>query len=147
MSVLFISDLHLDEGRPDTIELALGLIDHFANEFDTLYILGDFVECWIGDDYCQPALQVVFAALARLSARGTTIKLMHGNRDFLISASFASGYNIALIVDDVVCIDLYGVPSVLMHGDTLCTDDVDYQHFRAQVHEPHWQSDFCKTDW
>jgi len=142
VSTLFISDLHLDESRPQTIELALDLFSNFAGEFDTLYILGDFVEHWIGDDYCQPALQPVFDALGDLGCRDTAVKLMHGNRDFLIASAFAERYGIELITDDEIHIDLYGVPTLLMHGDTLCTDDVDYQKFRTQVRSPAWQREF-----
>lgn len=145
MATLFISDLHLDESRSETIQLALSLINDFASDFDTLYILGDFVEYWVGDDYCQPTLHAVFDALAALNSRGTAVKLMHGNRDFLITPLFASRYNIELITEDTVCIDLYGVPSLLMHGDTLCTDDIDYQRFRAQVRQPVWQTNFLQT--
>ncbi len=142
MSTLFISDLHLDESRPQTIDLALELLGNFAGDFDTLYILGDFVEYWIGDDYCQPALQSVFDALATLSSGNTAVKLMHGNRDFLISPTFAARHGVELITDDETYIDLYGVPTLLMHGDTLCTDDVDYQKFRVQVRNPIWQEEF-----
>ena len=142
MGTLFLSDLHLDERRPDTINLAMSLIDEFAPRFDALYILGDFVEYWIGDDYCHPEIQKVFDALSQLSASGIVIHLMHGNRDFLISSDFAKSHGIDLYTDDEVVIDLYGVPTLIMHGDTLCSDDVDYQVFRKLVRSVEWQSDF-----
>lgn len=144
MTTLFISDLHLDESRPHTIALALDLLNNLGSEYSALYILGDFVEYWIGDDYCQPALRPVFDALAALGSRNTTIRLMHGNRDFLISSAYAARYKIELLSDDEFCIDLYGVPTLLVHGDSLCVDDVDYQNFRAQVRKPAWQAEFLK---
>ena len=144
MTTLFISDLHLDESRPHTIALALDLLNSLGSEYTALYILGDFVEYWIGDDYCQPALRPVFDALAALGSRNTTIRLMHGNRDFLISSAYAARYKIELISDDEFCIDLYGVPTLLVHGDSLCVDDVNYQNFRAQVRKPAWQAEFLK---
>lgn len=142
MITLFISDLHLDESQPQTITLALDLLKNLSGECTALYILGDFVEYWIGDDYCQPALQPVFDALAVLGSRNTTIRLMHGNRDFLISSAYAADYEIELISDDEYCIDLYGVATLLMHGDSLCVDDVDYQNFRSLVRSPGWQGEF-----
>ncbi len=142
MGTLFISDLHLDERRPDTIELTHSLIRDYAPQFDALYILGDFVEYWIGDDYCHPAIRSVFASLSALNKKGTRVYLMHGNRDFLISTKFATQFDIELIEADEIRIDLHGQPALLMHGDTLCTDDEDYQHFRALVRSAEWQTEF-----
>ncbi len=139
---LFISDLHLDPQRPYMLALFrrfLAGID--AEACDGLYILGDLFEAWIGDDEDDPVLLRVLEDLAALSARGVPLSLMHGNRDFLIGERFAERTGARLLADPSV-IDLYGRPTLLMHGDTLCTDDVDYQAFRAQVRNPDWQAAF-----
>lgn len=129
---LFISDLHLAPERPEMIKLFDKFIDDVAAHADTLYILGDFLEYWIGDDDKALGLEPVFAALNRLHAAGTTIKLMHGNRDFLIGQKLAGRYHFDIISDP--CIENFlDQPALLMHGDMLCTDDVAYQDFRRKV--------------
>jgi UDP-2,3-diacylglucosamine hydrolase len=141
MTTLFISDLHLDDERPFITELFLQFLRGEAREAQALYILGDLFESWIGDDDDAPLAQRVQDALAELSRSGVVTYFMAGNRDFLVGPRFAQRSGLTLL-DDPTRIDLAGVPTLLMHGDTLCTDDLAYQKFRAQVRDPDWQQAF-----
>ena len=129
---LFISDLHLAPERPEIISLFEKFVAHVASTADTLYILGDFLEYWIGDDDKAHGLKPVFLALQRLHQSGTKIRLMHGNRDFLIGQKLARRCHFE-IIDDPRMEHLDDTGVLLMHGDLLCTDDVDYQAFRRKV--------------
>ncbi|MCP4407933.1 MAG: UDP-2,3-diacylglucosamine diphosphatase [Gammaproteobacteria bacterium] len=129
---LFISDLHLDRERPQIIELFQRFLSQEAAGADALFILGDLFEYWIGDDACAPPLEPVIAALKNLADRGIPLYLIHGNRDFLIGKEFARRSGCRLLPDAQV-IDLYGKPTLIMHGDSLCTDDVAYQRFRRII--------------
>jgi UDP-2,3-diacylglucosamine hydrolase len=137
---LFIADLHLDEQRPAITELFLRFLDGRARGAEALYILGDLFEAWVGDDDDDPHYRTVTSALRRLS-QATPVYLMHGNRDFLIGDTFehASGCQ---LIPDPTRIELHGTPTLLMHGDTLCTDDHEYMAFRRTVREPAWQQAF-----
>ncbi|MDO6440660.1 MULTISPECIES: UDP-2,3-diacylglucosamine diphosphatase [unclassified Marinobacter] len=138
MNTLFISDLHLEESRPDITGAFLGFLDKTAPGAERLYILGDFFEAWIGDDERTPLQNQIAAALRKLSDSGTEIYLMHGNRDFLLGEDFCARAG-ATLLDDPTLIDLYGTPTLLMHGDSLCTADVEYQKFRANMRNPQTQ--------
>nr|WP_238942396.1 UDP-2,3-diacylglucosamine diphosphatase [Marinobacter sediminum] len=135
---MFISDLHLEESRPDITEAFLGFLKEKAHGVKQLYILGDFFEAWIGDDERTPLQEQIAAALRAVSESGTEIFLMHGNRDFLIGHDFCDRAG-ATLLDDPTVVDLYGTPTLLMHGDSLCTADVEYQKFRANMRNPQWQ--------
>ncbi len=139
MLTWFVSDLHLDPARPDAIQLAQRFFSNTAKGAEHVYILGDLFEYWLGDDNPKHGLEPVLEAFSALTQSGTKITFMHGNRDFLIGDQFASQYNIDLITDDEQVIDLYGTPTLIMHGDTLCTDDHDYLKFRTLVRDPTWQ--------
>ena len=141
MTTLFISDLHLTGERPAIIGLFLDFLQQEALQADALYILGDLFEAWIGDDYVEPALIPVIEALAALTGAGVPVFVMVGNRDFLMGHSFERQSGCRLLPDPSV-IDLYGTPTLLMHGDTLCTDDVDYQQLRRRLRNPQWQQQF-----
>ncbi|WP_144822088.1 UDP-2,3-diacylglucosamine diphosphatase [Marinobacter piscensis] len=132
MTTLFISDLHLEESRPDITRAFLGFLKKEAPGAEQLYILGDFFEAWIGDDEHTPLQEQVAAALRKLSDSGTRIFLMHGNRDFLLGTDYCERAG-ATLLDDPTLINLYGTPTLLMHGDSLCTADVEYQKFRANM--------------
>ena len=138
MTTLFISDLHLEESRPDITRAFLAFLEQKAAGATRLYILGDFFEAWIGDDERTPLQEKVAAALRNVSGGGTEIFLMHGNRDFLIGANFCDRAGAALLEDPSV-IDLYDTPTLLMHGDSLCTADEEYQKFRVNMRNPQWQ--------
>ncbi len=143
MTTLFISDLHLEEGRPDITRAFLSFLAQKAQGIDRLYILGDFFEAWIGDDEHTPLQDEVAAALKAASDSGTQLFLMHGNRDFLIGEAFCERIG-ATLLEDPAMVDLYGTPTLLMHGDSLCTADVEYQKFRTTMRNPQWQEMFLK---
>ena len=126
---LFVSDLHLDNKRPQIIAAFCRFL-HSLKDTDTLYILGDLFEYWIGDDNPNAGLNKVRESLRELSARGIAIYFIHGNRDFLVGQRFAK-YTRCKILPEELVIDLYGTPTLIMHGDTLCTDDIAYQRYRA----------------
>ena len=135
---LFISDLHLDESRPRIVaqfERFLGVV---APGADALYILGDLFEYWVGDDELALPFPRRIADALKSTAAKVPVSFMHGNRDFLVARQFARETG-ARIIDDPTRIELYGTPTLLMHGDTLCTDDKAYQAFRSQVRDPAWQ--------
>jgi UDP-2,3-diacylglucosamine hydrolase len=138
MATLFISDLHLDPARPDITSQALEFLEAETAGADALYILGDLFEAWVGDDDPEPEKRRVIAALRQLSDAGLPCYFMHGNRDFLVGAGFAAASGCTLLEDPTV-IELHGTPVLLMHGDTLCTDDHEYQAFRQMVRNPAWQ--------
>ena len=138
MSTLFISDLHLCSGRPQSTRAFFGFLEREARGADALYILGDLFEYWVGDDDLDdPFNAEVVAALARLVAGGVPVYLMHGNRDFVIGAAFARASGVQLLPDPTV-LDLYGHAVLLMHGDTLCTLDLEYQAFRREARSQAW---------
>lgn len=139
MATLFVSDLHLDPARPVITALFLDFLARQARQAEACYILGDLFEAWIGDDDDTELGRVVVNALRSLADSGVPVYFLHGNRDFLIGPRFASESGIQLLPETEV-IDLYGELVLLLHGDTLCTDDVDYQAFRAQVRNPVWQA-------
>jgi len=137
LSALFISDLHLSGERPKLIELFLKFLRLEAEKAEKLYILGDLFEVWTGDDYILPELEPVLSALKQLTSGGTPVFIMHGNRDFTIGAKFEEMTGCKLL-DDPTTIDLNGTKTLISHGDLLCTDDIEYQKFRAKVRNPQW---------
>jgi UDP-2,3-diacylglucosamine hydrolase len=139
MTTLFVSDLHLHASRPAVTACFLRFLSHTASQAQALYILGDLFESWIGDDAPGPTGIEVGAALRELTDRGIPCNFMQGNRDFLISRHFAARSGLALLPDETV-IDLHGERALLMHGDTLCTDDHAYQRYRRIVHWPATQA-------
>jgi len=141
MSTLFISDLHLSGERESITELFLNFLDQRASRADALYILGDLFEVWPGDDMIQPDYQSSISKMKQLADNGLPLFVMQGNRDFLMAEKF-SEVSGATLINDPTIIDLYGTPTLLMHGDTLCTDDVDYQKFRSMVRNPQWKEMF-----
>jgi len=132
---LFISDLHLDGERPDITAQFLDFLEREARQAAALYILGDLFEAWIGDDDPDPDKQRVIAALKSLTGGGVPVYFIHGNRDFLIGRRFAKETGVKLLADGTM-VDLYGKRVLLMHGDTLCIDDPDYQRLRRIVRNP-----------
>ena len=139
---LFIADLHLCESRPVVTRKFYEFLRDVACHADALYILGDLFEAWVGDDDLASPLHAETAShLHKLSGSGVPVFFMHGNRDFLLARCYADLAGMALIADPSV-IDLYGVPTLLVHGDTLCTDDTAYLAFRGQVRNPDWQRNF-----
>ena len=141
---LLISDLHLTAERPHINQQFFDFLRQLAPAAQALYILGDLFEYWAGDDDTEDALNAsVAAALAQLTQQQVPVYFMHGNRDVLIGQSFAARCGAQLIADPTV-IDLYGTRTLLMHGDSLCTDDIEYQKFRVYTHDPQNQSRFLQ---
>jgi UDP-2,3-diacylglucosamine hydrolase len=141
MTTLFISDLHLDASRPHITRLFVEFVRTAAAQADALYILGDLFEAWIGDDASDETADQVAAALSDLHARGVPCFFIHGNRDFLLGDAYARRARMTLLPDPCV-IEIEGERVLLMHGDTLCTDDAPYQAFRAQSRDSAWQRAF-----
>lgn len=137
MAVYFISDLHLEPGRPAMAQGFAGFLSQLQDA-DALYILGDFFEVWIGDDFSNPFVDAVKQALKALTGRGTRLFLMHGNRDFLLGDAFCRDTGAALL-QDPSCIELGGQPVLLLHGDSLCTLDTAYMQARHMLRSPQWQ--------
>lgn len=145
MATLFISDLHLHPSRPAITALFLDFLHGEAPSAEALYILGDLFESWVGDDEDGDLAREVLAALKGLHAVGVPVFMMRGNRDFLIGARFAAEAAVHLLADPSVVL-LYGEPTLLMHGDLLCTADAAYLDFRRQVRDPAWQQQFLERD-
>lgn len=141
MPTLFISDLHLDASRPHLVDAFEELLATQAAKADALYILGDLFESYIGDDDDAALNARVACATRQLRDAGVPVFFMHGNRDFLLGEHYAARAGMTLLADPTV-IDLGGEPTLLMHGDTLCTDDAAYLKFRALVRDPAWQRAF-----
>ncbi|CAG8863726.1 UDP-2,3-diacylglucosamine hydrolase [Pseudomonas fluorescens] len=133
--ILLISDLHLQEERPDITRAFLDLLGGRALHARALYILGDFFEAWIGDDAMSPFQQQICQALRCLSDKGTAIYLMHGNRDFMIGKAFCKAAGCTLLADPSV-VELGGEQVLLMHGDSLCTRDLAYMKLRRYLRNP-----------
>ena len=135
MTTLFISDLHLDAQRPDITARFLDFLAHEARRAKALYILGDLFETWIGDDDPDESKRQVIAGLRASSDAGVPIGLIHGNRDFLIGRRFSRETGVRLLADGTI-VTVHGRRVLLMHGDTLCTDDHAYQRLRRIVRNP-----------
>lgn len=132
---LFISDLHLHASRPNVLAAFETFLKEQHGRCEQLFILGDLFEAWLGDDDRSELSTRVEEALSSLAANGCRIAVMHGNRDFLIGQDFCARSS-AQLMDDPSVIDLYGRNVLLMHGDTLCTEDIEYLAFRAQIRQP-----------
>lgn len=141
MTTLFISDLHLDTVRPGITELFLTFLREEARRAERLYILGDFFEAWVGDDDDDPHHALVMAGLKELTTAGVPVLLMHGNRDFLIGETFVQKTGVKLLPEPTL-VDLYRQPTLLVHGDTLCVDDKEYQMVRRMLRDPAWQKEY-----
>ncbi|MDX5630187.1 MULTISPECIES: UDP-2,3-diacylglucosamine diphosphatase [unclassified Brenneria] len=135
MATLFIADLHLSPDEPAITAGFLRFLRHEAVHADALYILGDLFDAWIGDDDPQPLHTTIANALLTLHLQGVPCYFVHGNRDFLIGKRFARQSGLTLLPAENV-LDLYGQRILILHGDTLCTDDLAYQKFRRRVHNP-----------
>lgn len=141
MTTLFIADLHLCTEEPAITAGFLRFLAGDARKADALYILGDLFEAWIGDDDPNPLHHEMAAAIKTLTDSGVPCFFIHGNRDFLIGKRFARESGMTLLPQEKV-LNLYGRKVLIMHGDTLCTDDAGYQAFRAKVHQPWLQKLF-----
>lgn len=141
-TALFVSDIHLSPHEAAIVDRFLAFLAGPAQHAASLTILGDLFDYWAGDDdLADPFNARIVTALRGLSEQGTTVSFMAGNRDFLIGDDFGAAAGAALLPDPCLR-DIAGVRTLLTHGDALCTDDVDYQRFRAQVRSPEWRTAF-----
>ncbi|MEZ7832186.1 MAG: UDP-2,3-diacylglucosamine diphosphatase [Gammaproteobacteria bacterium] len=139
--ILLISDLHLQPSRADITAALFAFLQRNAGNCGALYILGDLFEVWIGDDDATALSTAVATALSRFHEAGASIFIGHGNRDFLLGASYAANCG-AVLIDDSTVIDTPIGTALVLHGDDLCLDDVEYIKFRNTVRQESWQQDF-----
>ncbi|MFT7409668.1 MAG: UDP-2,3-diacylglucosamine hydrolase [Oleispira sp.] len=140
MAIYFISDLHLEPAQKAITDGFLSFLDSL-NDAEELYILGDFFEVWIGDDYSNEYIERINQALRQCAAKGTKLYFMHGNRDFLVGQAWSKSIRCELL-DESKLITLGDESILLMHGDSLCTDDIDYMKARVMLRNPQWQAQF-----
>lgn len=139
---LFISDLHLCDSRPHITQAFIQFLEKAASKAQALYILGDLFEYWAGDDVIAAGTHLAtIHALNKLVSSGIPVFLLHGNRDFLLGDGFEKATGVKILSDPSL-ITLYGKPVLLSHGDALCTDDMAYQKFRAEVRSKAWKTQF-----
>jgi UDP-2,3-diacylglucosamine hydrolase len=131
---LFVSDVHLDQKRPHIVAAFCRFLEQCSSA-DALYILGDLFEYWIGDDDPAIGLEPVISGIQNLGNTGVPVYFIHGNRDFLVGKKFSKQTQCKILPEETV-IDLYGTPTLIMHGDTLCTDDIAYQNYRKKARNP-----------
>ena len=136
---LFIADLHLEQDRDDISDLFVQFLKTDARQADALYILGDLFEVWFGDDNPCPYPAYIASHIKAVSDSGVPVYYIHGNRDFTIGKRYAKASGMILLPEAKV-IDLYGHPTLIMHGDSLCTLDIAYQKFRKKSRTWWWKS-------
>jgi UDP-2,3-diacylglucosamine hydrolase len=141
LTTLFISDLHLDPDRPLITDLFVDFLEREARHADALFILGDLFEAWVGDDDDAELPMRICASLRVVHEVGVPIGFIRGNRDFLLHQAYADRCGMTLLPDPCV-VELAGAPTLLLHGDLLCSDDTQYLAFRRQVRDPDWQQAF-----
>ena len=139
--VILISDLNLQESRPDITRALVDFTARLPGACRDFFVLGDLFELWLGDDAESPLADTVASALAGLAGRGVKVYLMHGNRDFLMGADFADRCG-ARLIEEPYALRQGDAQWLLLHGDVLCTDDTAYLEFRAMVRDPAWQREF-----
>lgn len=140
-SALLGSDFHLSDQEPDTAWRVLRALQDHGAQCDHLFLLGDLFEVWVGDDGADATALALAEVLQELSRRGVRIWMMRGNRDFLLGEHFVSQCG-AQRLDDPTLVLMHGKPVLLMHGDSLCTDDLVYQQWRSTCRNPAWQAGF-----
>ncbi len=138
LDTLFISDLHLSLEKPEITSRFLAFLNDRATKAAAVYILGDLFDAWIGDDDFTPPNNKIRKQLKQLTDSGIPVYFQPGNRDFLLGKQFCTDTGVILL-DEYAVIDLYGTPTLLTHGDLLCTDDLPYQEFRVKSHSLEWQ--------
>jgi len=141
VTVLVVSDLHLDPARPEIAAQFRAFLAGAARAASALYVLGDLFELWIGDDDPDPDKRAVIADLRSAADSGVALYFLHGNRDFLLGQRFCEETGGTLLTDPTV-VERYGRRVLVTHGDALCTDDAPYQRLRALVRDPRWQAQF-----
>ncbi len=141
MVQLFVSDLHLEDSRPDISRAFFHLLERFKGKIAELYLLGDIFEVWLGDDTPSVCATDLAQRLSAMAFADCNIYLMHGNRDFLVGPKYARACS-ATLIDEPYPLRVAGKSALLMHGDILCTRDLEYLAFRNMVRDPTWQQAF-----
>lgn len=141
MATLLISDLHLTAERPEVLGLFRRFVEERAAGAEAVYIIGDLFEAWLGDDLLLPGYDQALSLLRELTGRGVPVFVMHGNRDFLLGDGFERDTGCRLVPEGTQ-VELAGEPALLLHGDSLCTDDIAYQQLRQVLRNPAWAADF-----
>lgn len=141
MATFLLSDVHLNEARPGIVDIFLSFLNHGIRNTDTLYILGDLFDLWLGDDDTRFPHLPVMDALRKATERGVSIGILHGNHDFLLGKTFEKRTGCRLLPDPSV-IDLSGKRALITHGDIFCTSDTSYQKYRNWVRNPLYQRIF-----
>ncbi len=136
--IIFISDLHISLEKTEITRRFISFLQNQATEASAVYILGDLFDTWVGDDDNTPPNKKIKKQLKQLTDSGTQVFLQQGNRDFLLGQQFCNESGVTLL-DEYTVIDLFGVKTVLTHGDLLCTDDIPYQEFRKKSHTDEWK--------
>jgi len=136
--IIFISDLHISIEKTEITRRFISFLQNQATKASTVYILGDFFDTWVGDDDNTPPNKKIKQQLKQLTDSGTQVYLQQGNRDFLLGQQFCNESGITLL-DEYTVIDLFGVKTLLTHGDLLCTDDIPYQEFRKKSRTTEWK--------
>jgi len=139
---VFISDIHLTESRPELTHALTRFLDSLKGHCDQLYLLGDIFEAWIGDDATSALADNIKTHLATLAETGCELFFVHGNRDFLVGEQFCNDINATLLPDVSIITLPHQAQAVILHGDTLCTEDTSYLEFRKLVRTPQWQHMF-----
>lgn len=135
MTHLFISDLHLSPDHPRLVRGFLALLKQYQHKNTHLYILGDWFNAWIGDDYTAPWLDEIVSALQKFTAANNQVYFQVGNRDFALGQKFLKQFN-GILLPNVYTLNIQRHTFRLEHGDALCTDDVAYQRFRKVIRNP-----------
>ena len=135
MAILLISDLHLSPERPEVTRAFMRFLEDTASSNEALFILGDLFEAWIGDDDNCPTGIEVQKAFKQLTDKGVALFVQHGNRDFFIGKRFCKATGATLLADEHL-VEFNDQQILVMHGDTLCTDDADYVRFRKRIRHP-----------
>ncbi len=148
---VFAADVHLDDHDPGTARWFLDALGHASSDATHLFLLGDLFEYWVGDDQPGATVDALIGLLHALSGGGIKVYVMRGNRDFLLDRGTPAHAGVgfaertkALMLADPTIVELFGAPTLLLHGDSLCTADLAYQEFRAQSRSPQWQESFLR---
>ena len=145
MTTVFLSDIHVSDRHPEISEHLEEFLLEEGSKADTIFVLGDLFEYWLGDDDPNASFAEIKNLLKKVSDKNISIFFMHGNRDFLIGESFAEETGCHILHDPHV-IDLYGKKVLISHGDIFCTDDLEYQNFKEEVRNDMWQKEFLAKD-
>lgn len=133
---LFLSDLHLSPDRPAAAAAFRAFCEGPARGAAAVYILGDLFDWWIGDDQLRDTFFAdVGAAIRGVTTAGVPVFVARGNRDFLLGARFARETGAALLAEREL-VDVGDSRVLVLHGDELCTGDVEYQRYRARIRDP-----------